>query len=154
MEKSEILEFYKHEDTYLKNTAFKLNFYILYSCAFLLIYSFKEIDTFVNILNKEIIFFIIISILVLILLCSTQLYLSILDNKVTLKIYNFALENNLSDEDKIEIIKCYKKKKIYIKISNFIEYSTFGFVIIVLIETGFLFYNLLYGIVAANKIVP
>lgn len=144
MEKSEILQFYRHEDSYLKDTSFKLNFYILYSCAFLLIYLFKEIETFTEMLNKDKIFYMVISILILIFLCSAQLYLSILDNKANLNIYNIYLKKELSSIDNENLDKYHKYKRIYVIISKIIEYVTVGFVLIVLFEIGFLFYKLLY----------
>ena len=144
MEKSEILQFYRHEDSYLKDTSFKLNFYILYSCAFLLIYLFKEIETFTEMLNKDKIFYMVISILTLIFLCSAQLYLSILDNKANLNIYNIYLKKELSSVDIENLNKYNKKKKNYILISTYIERGSIGFVILVLFEIGFLFHKLLY----------
>ncbi len=144
MEKSEILQFYRHEDSYLKDTSFKLNFYILYSCAFLLIYLFKEIETFTEMLNKDKIFYMVISILFLISLCSAQLFLNMLDNKLLLKIYNIILEEELSVSDKKKLFKYQNTKNIYIIFSGIIQALTIIFFILVLFEIGFLFHKLLY----------
>lgn len=144
MEKSEILQFYRHEDSYLKDTSFKLNFYILYSCAFLLIYLFKEIETFTEMLNKDKIFYMVISILFLISLCSAQLFLNMLDNKLLLKIYNIILEEELSVSDKKKLFKYQNTKNIYIIFSGIIQTLTIIFFILVLFEIGFLFHKLLY----------
>lgn len=123
----------------------KINFYIAYSCAFILVYFFLNLEKLKLIINKHILMIFICIPLIIIFLTLLQLYGNYRNEIELLKSLTIK-QNYLLGIDTTNHLEKQKKLKIEMisKIQKVIEYLTIIFIFFLFIEIIVIFILLIY----------